>query len=223
MSSTMTAIAAMPQSFHFCRVTRLENRLLEERIVDSDEVHEVASQNLGLFAGGYGTIALMERQLSILARSESAERWVVAVATKKLLDDTERRLGERDELAMDDGGCGVGFRADHLRLTTVEALSGTAHADVDGVILYDPACHVHRAREFQRFDGTNHDRAQIIADFLATRAIDGSPPLLCLMALKPPKSCCTSRAAEAYMREAWLFADPFSLSFVGEDKGDSDA
>lgn len=214
MSSHATAFATMPEAFHFCRVTRDDNRLIEERIVGSEEIHRLGSDRLGLFAGGYGTIDMMERQLSILWRSEAAARWIVAVASKDLLADTECRLRERGDVGVDTTECRIGFRAGHLRFTTVEALGKTAPETTDGVILYDPKCCVYRHRKFERYDGTNHDRPQIVANFLADRENAGMAPLLCLMTLKPPKANGTIRIAEAYMRNTWLFADPFSLSFV---------
>jgi len=215
MHSLLSITSAATESFHFCSVTRLEDRLLEDCVLGSKQIHDLAAQNLGLFAGGYGTVAKMDRQLSKMARTAAAKRWVVAVSSRNLLQDTMDRMYEQDDdLPVDDSDCDVGFFAGHLRFTTVESLSMDAPADLDGVILYDPACHIHKARTFQRYDGSNHDRPQIIADFLADRASTGEPPLLCLMAIKPAKSYCTLRAAEAYMRDGWVFANPFSLSFV---------
>ena len=214
MSSHAAASATTSEAFHFCRVTRDDNRLLEERIVGSDEIHELGEDRLGLFAGGYRTIDMMERQLSILCRSEAAARWVVAVASKDLLADTECRLRERGDVEVGAAECRIGFRAGHLWFTTVEALSRTAPEILDGVILYDPTCCVCRGRKFKRYDGSNHDRPQIVANFLANRGNAGIAPLLCLMTLRPPNANSTAQIADAFVRNAWLFADPFSLSFV---------
>jgi hypothetical protein len=215
MLNVCSTVSSVTESFHFCRVTRLEDRFLEDCVVDSKQIHNLAAQNVGLFAGGYGTVAKMDRQLSKMARFAAAKRWVVAVSSWNLLQETMDRMYEQDDdLPVDDSDCDVGFFAGHLRFTTVESLAIDAPADLDGVILYDPVCHIHKARTFQRYDGSNHDRPQIVADFLADRASTGESPLLCLMALKPAKSYCTERSAQAYMLDGWVFANPFSLSFV---------
>ena len=221
MSSAESVFAAPPASFHFCRVTRQENRFLEERIVRSEEIHRLAAENQGLFAGGFANVPKMERKLETLARCESAQRWIVVVSSKLRLLETEERLREHDDLSVEGSRRSSSFRADYLRFTTLEALPRNAPKGLDGVILYDPQCTVHRARRFERYDGSNHDRPQILADFLAKRSEFGMSPLLCLLTLKPPVSCNTTEIGAAYMLDGWIFADPHSLSFVDDGRGNS--
>lgn len=219
MPSTESAVVTTQASFHFCRVTRQENRLMSEDIVSSSEIHQLAAENRGLYAGGFGTVTKMESTLAGLARFDSAQRWIVVVSSKARLFETEERLRERGDLTVKGSARGSSFRAGHLRFTTLEALPRNAPQDLDGVILYDPQCSVHRARRFDRYDGSNHDRPQILADFLTRRSAAGSAALLCLMTLKPPLANNTVLIGEIYMRDGWIFADPFSLSFVDDQRG----
>lgn len=99
-------------------------------------------------------------------------------------------------------------------MTTVEQLACFHTTLFDGVILFDPACHVHKARSFTCFDGTNHDRAQLLANFISKQRSSGAAATLCLMTLRPAIAVWTHRVAEAYMQEGWWFLAPYSLRFT---------
>jgi hypothetical protein len=102
----------------------------------------------------------------------------------------------------------------HLRLTTLEQLATFNGELFNGLILYDPACHVHRARSFTRYDSNNHDRAQLIANFISSQRAKGAGTTLCLMTLRPAMAVGTARVADAYMQDGWWFVTPNSLSFT---------
>ena len=213
---SLTANASMRRAaLHLLRVTRLDNRLLEERELSLAEMRSLACESVGIFAGGYSVIESMDRKLLMLSNSSAANRWVVAVSTKDLLSSTKQRLRDYDySLPIAEDQSQNGFEVGNLRLTTVEQLCKNSVEILDGVILFDPACHVHLARRFTRFDGSNHDRPQLIANYLSSRRSRGEATLFCLMTLKAPRVVGTARIAEAYMQNGWWFVDPYSLRFT---------
>ncbi|MEX1027124.1 MAG: hypothetical protein WD049_03840, partial [Candidatus Paceibacterota bacterium] len=81
MSNSPSIAQEAPAPLHLLRVTRLEDRVLEECELGAADLQQLADQNVGLFAGGYRTIEMMERQLIQLAKSQAACRWVVCLAT----------------------------------------------------------------------------------------------------------------------------------------------
>ncbi len=202
-------------SLHLLKVTRDDERIIRELELSLTQLRQLADDNLGIFAGGLEQTGMMERQLVTFAKSASARTWIAAVSSKKLLADLQLRLNDEESYNVNIRSKGTtGFVIDNLFVTTVEGLRRTKFEQLDGVFLYDPICHIHKARNFQRFDGNNHDRPQIVANFLSLHRQRGNSPVLCLMTRKAAKSVSTSAIANAYMQEGWWFAYPRSLRFT---------
>lgn len=84
--------------------------------------------------------------------------------------------------------------------------------NVEGVMLLDPSCMVHKARDFKSWSGGRHDRPQRIVDFLSTAAIDSDArPLFGLLTCKRARSVGTAQIASVYCLDGWQFLDGASI------------
>ena len=103
-----------------------------------------------------------------------------------------------------------------LVFTSVEGLNmlerENARTQFSMIVLLDPDCMVHQARNLRLGNGRTHDRPQIIVNALCDSATDGLQPLFVVMTCKPSISIATEKLARIYCRETWWFCDGPSLA-----------
>ena len=194
------------------RITRLEERPMGPLWVGSEVASEIASSHVGLFIGGMGGAELMISRIRYLSDYEDG-RWLVVPATKDLSQITYETF-ERDGLPTEGDPAKGPWKLGNLELATPEQLRKVDPKDVEGVLLLDPRCIVHKAREFRMGNGSNHDRPQLIVNFLATAwQVSASPPLFGIMTNVRAKSASSKRMAEVYCLNGWQFVDGASVAF----------
>jgi hypothetical protein len=103
-----------------------------------------------------------------------------------------------------------------VTFTTPEGLQSyrktiQASEPIAAVLLVDPLCHVHQARNlFVPGYGIN-DRPQRIADFRADLGRTGPMPPFLVLTARPAKSIDTQRMLSPYCLDAWWFVDGLRL------------
>ncbi|WP_164104421.1 hypothetical protein [Candidatus Laterigemmans baculatus] len=214
--SITDAMATTDLRMHLRRVTRDGQRVIQQSDLDTGQLNDLASSHLGMFSGGFTSCEPMIRKLAALSQLNDAQRWIV-VCSSKPFTETARGMFEAHGVSVKRDGRRERWRAGGLTVTTVEGLGRLSAEDTSGVILLDPRCHVHKARDFRTFSGRLHDRPQILVDYLAQTTAAGAPAGLFVWTLAAPKSLPTARMAEIYARAAWWFVDPNSIRFW-EDK-----
>lgn len=201
------------------RITRLQETDLGPFRLDGETATRLAEQNIGVFIGGCRSWDWMMDKLTILAQTPFPARWLVVLASKQWAETAYRiqamkRAGRKRVHApklWEDG---------NVTYTTPEGLHSygglSQHSGpLAAVLLVDPACHVHKARDWFVPGRGVHDRPQRIADFRADLGRIGPSPPLLVLTRRPAKSLSTERMLSAYCLDAWWFVDGRRLR-VGE-------
>jgi hypothetical protein len=193
------------------RVTRLEEADLGPFQLDGETAERLAEDNIGIFIGGCRDWDGMMDRLNILADTHFPARWLVVLATKQMAETVYREAACNPDRKK---RIHVPKFWDHhnVTYTTPEGLSSYPNtidsADPPAaVLLVDPACHVHKARDWFVPGRGVHDRPQRIADFRADLSRNGRPPPFLILTSRPAKSVSTQRMLSAYCLDAWWFVD----------------
>jgi hypothetical protein len=193
------------------RVTRLEEKDLGPFQLDAKTAEQLAEENIGVFIGGYRDWDWITDRLNILAATPYPARWLVVLATKQLADAVYGNLAlkpdRRERIHVPSF-----WNHHNVTYTTPEGLNSCrgiveSNGPPAAVLLVDPVCHVHKARDWFVPGRGVHDRPQRIADFRADLGRNGRSPPFLVLTKQPAKSVSTQRMLSAYCLDAWWFVD----------------
>lgn len=193
------------------RLTRLEETDLGPFQLDAETAQQLVEDNAGVFVGGCRDWDWIMDKLNVLANTYFPARWLVVLATKQLAETVYRRTAWKPD-RQKRIHVPAFWDQHNATYTTPEGLNsyrntiGTS-GPLAAVLLVDPACHVHRARDWFVPGRGVHDRAQRIADFRADLARNGGSPPFLIFTRQPAKSVSTQRMLSAYCLDAWWFVD----------------
>lgn len=193
------------------RVTRLEEADLGPFQLDGETAERLAEDNIGVFIGGCRDWDWMMDKLNILADTRYPARWLVVLPTEQLAEtvygnsmfDPDRRKRIHVPTFWDHH---------NVTYTTPEGLNSyravsVSNGTLAAVLLADPACHVHEARDLFVPGHGVHDYPQRIADFRADLGRNGRAPPFLILTKRPAKSVSTQSMLSAYCLDAWWFVD----------------
>ena len=194
-------------------IVRTSGNLLGPMWLDGERRDRLVADRLGLLIGSVPTYESMVRRVAAL-KNYNGGRWVAVVASKELANTTCDFL-EGEGLPFQGNLSAGPWKLSSLTIATVEQLRQIDPSRVEGVILLDPTCMVHKARRWQSVTGFTHDRPQRIVDFLAkTQAFGQAGAVFALMTTQPAKSLPTERIASVYCLEGWQCIDGVSARFA---------
>ena len=180
------------------RITRLEEADLGPFQLDGETAERLAEDNIGVFIGGCRDWDWMMDKLNILADTRFPARWLVVLATKQLAETVYGKLAWKPDRRK---RIHVPTFWDHhnVTYTTPEGLNSyrgivQSNDPLAAVLLVDPVCHVHKARDWFVPGRGVHDRPQRIADFRADLGRNGSRRFWSSPSGQPnrsaPNACC---------------------------------
>jgi len=115
---------------------------------------------------GVPSFESMVRRVAALANYDGG-RWIVVPATKKIAKAAHEQLVDQGYPFKGNPLVGP-VRLGALQIATIEQLRKVDPKGVEGLILLDPNCMVHKSRNWRAPGGFTNDRPQRIVNFLAT-------------------------------------------------------
>jgi hypothetical protein len=206
-------IAAQQTLLSADRISRIGNNWLGRLQLDQSMIANLSQSQIGLFAEGFIGLETMYGRLLQMAFKPKKTQTIVLYSSKEAGEAIYAQL-------VTDGRCGAcrkpreQWRVGNLLFSSIEGLQRLNHEDrvIDGVILLDPTCMVHRARTLRTYHGRTHDRPQIIVNFLADRTIEGIRPIFLILTTKRAAAVPTDLIARAFCLEAFWFLSGPSLT-----------
>lgn len=195
------------------RISRIGNKWLGRLKLDQTTIEHLSQSQIGLFAEGFVGLDTMYGRLLQMALKPKETQTVVLYSSKEAGEAIYKQL-------VSDGHCescrkpSDQWQIGNLLFSSIEGLQRLDHEaySIDGVILLDPTCMVHRARTLKTYNGRTHDRPQIVVNFLADHTIDGVRPIFLIMTTKRAAAVPTDLVARAFCLEALWFLDGPSLT-----------
>jgi hypothetical protein len=195
------------------RISRIGNKWLGRLKLDQTTIEHLSQSQLGLLAEGFIGLDTMYGRLLPMAYQQKETQTVVLYSSKEAGEAIYKQLAS-------DGHCEAcrkpqeQWKVGNLLFSSIEGLKRLDHEanTIDGVILLDPTCMVHRARTLKTYHGGTHDRPQIIVNFLADNVIDGVRPIFLIMTTKRAAAVPTDLVARAFCLEALWFLDGPSMT-----------
>ena len=131
------------------RITRNGERSLGPFRLDPETHREISAGQIGLFISGVPSYQSMLLRVAALSDYDQS-RWIAVVATKDAAVSAQTILAEEGFSHAMAGKPKTGlWRLGQLEFATVEQLAKVDPVGVEGVILLDPNCMVHKARDYQ--------------------------------------------------------------------------
>lgn len=206
MRTTMLPLAG-------AKIVRTNERLLGPLRLDTATRHRLATDRIGLMISGVPSFESMIHRIAAL-QTYNGGRWIAVPATNMLAKTAHEQLvdqGHHLEGNPVDGPALLGT----LQIATIENLRKVDPDGVEGLILLDPHCMVHKSRNWQSPTGFIHDRPQRIVNFLATvETKNRCGATFAIMTISPAKSLPTNRIACHYCMEGWQFIDGVTIRFA---------
>lgn len=194
-------------------IVRMTEKPIGPLELDGDCRQRLARDRMGLLVAGVPSYESMVRRVAAL-KNYTDGRWIAVVASKELAATTEEHLESIDDQAT-NATSATPWRYGELTIATVEQLCKVDPRGVEGVILLDPTCMVHKARRWKTATGITHDRPQRIVNFLAdTQNADGTAAVFVLMTTQRAKSLPTERIASVYCLNGWQCIDGVTARFA---------
>ena len=197
------------------RITRNGERSLGPFRLDREMHQEISANQLSLFISGVPSYQSMLLRVAALS-DYSKGRWIAVLPTKVAAVSAHAILIAEGLSQTVAGKPKAGrWQLGHLEFATVEQLAKVDAVGVEGVILLDPTCMVHKARDYSLYNGNVHDRPQRIVNFLATaQRFAPLKPAFALMTCCPALALPTARIASIYCLEGWQFLEGTSTRFA---------
>ena len=194
-------------------IVRMTEKPIGPLLLDDACRQRLARDRMGLLVAGVPSYESMVRRIAAL-KGYTNGRWIAVVASKELAVITEELLESIDDQAT-NATSAAPWRYGELTIATVEQLHKVDPRGVEGVILLDPTCMVHKARRWKTATGITHDRPQRIVNFLAdTQNTGGTAAVFVLMTTQAAKSLPTERIASVYCLDGWQCIDGVTARFA---------
>jgi len=194
-------------------IVRTTEKLLGPLRLDSATRQRLATDRIGLMISAVPSFESIVRRIAALENYDGG-RWIAVPATKELANVAHEQLVDQGHRLKGNPLTGP-VRLGALQIATIEQLRKIAPVGVEGLILLDPNCMVHKSRNWRTPTGYTHDLPQRIVNFVATVETENRcGATFAIMTTVPAKSLLTERIASIYCLEGWQCMDGVTTRFA---------